>query len=66
MKQFIGLLKAAKLPWGRCALYIILSLVISGITASLPSVAGDIMEGNIFNEELIRTYVIVTIASGII
>jgi ATP-binding cassette, subfamily B, bacterial AbcA/BmrA len=66
MKNFFRLLKEARLPWGRCALYIILSLAVSSATAGLPQVAGDIMDGNIFNEKLIRTYVWVTIASGII
>ena len=66
MKQFMQLLKTAKLPWGRCVIYIILSLVISSVTATLPEVAGDIMEGNIFDNQLIKTYVIVTIVSGLV
>ena len=66
MKNFIVLLKEAKLPWGRCVLYILLSLLISSITATLPQVAGDIMEGNIFDSQLIWTYVWVTIVSGLV
>lgn len=65
MKKFLKLLKMAKLPWGRCILYIIVSLAISSATAGLPEVAGDIMDGNIFDTSLIRTYVWVTIVSGI-
>ena len=66
MKQFLKLLKTAKLPWWRCILYIVMSVVVSSVTAGLPQVAGDIMEGNIFDKSLIRTYVVVTIVSGVI
>ncbi len=64
MKRFLNLLKEAHLPWGKCVLYVIVTLILSSITATLPSVAGDITNGKIFDNKLIRTYVWVTILSG--
>ncbi len=65
MKSFIHLLKLAKLPWGRCILFILASMGISTLSVMLPEVAGEIMEGNIFDSSLIRTYAWVTIVSGL-
>lgn len=65
MRSFFHLLKIAKLPWGRCALFILASMGVSTISVILPEVAGEIMEGNIFDSKLIATYVWVTIVSGI-
>ena len=64
-RSFLRLLKAAKLPWGRCIIYILFSLGISTLTVMLPEVAGEIMDGNIFDASLIRTYVWATIVSGL-
>lgn len=66
MKRFLNLLKEARLPWGKCVLYIVLTLVVSSVTAALPQVASQITNGKIFDEKLIRTYVWVTIASGFV
>lgn len=65
MRNFFHLLKIAKLPWGRCVLFILASMAVSTVSVVLPEVAGEIMEGNIFDAGLIRTYVWVTIVSGI-
>ena len=64
-RNFLHLLKLAKLPWGRCILFILASMGVSTLSVLIPEVAGEIMEGNIFDESLIRTYVWATIVSGI-
>ena len=64
MKNFLYLLKIAKLPWGRCIIFILASMGVSTISVALPQVAGKIMEGHIFDTKLIHTYVWVTIVSG--
>ena len=65
MKSFLRLLKLAKLPWGKCVLFIIASMAVSTLSVLLPEVAGEIMDGNIFDTALIRTYTWVTIVSGV-
>ena len=65
MKNFLHLLKLAKLPWGKVVLFIIASMAISTLSVMLPEVAGEIMDGNIFDSSLISTYAWVTIVSGI-
>ena len=65
MKSFLRLLKLAKLPWGKCVLFILASMAASTLSVLLPEVAGEIMDGNIFDTGLIRTYTWVTIVSGI-
>lgn len=65
MKSFLRLLKLAKLPWGKCALFILASMAVSTLSVFLPEVAGEIMDGNIFDDSLIRTYAWVTIVSGV-
>ena len=47
MKRFLNLLKEARLPWGKCVLYIVLTLVVSSVTAALPQVASQITNGKI-------------------
>ncbi len=64
MKNFIHLLKLAKLPWGKCVLFILASMAVSTLSVLLPEVAGEIMDGNIFDTSLIRTYTWATIVSG--
>ena len=64
MKNFLHLLKLAKLPWGKVILFIIASMALSTLSVMLPEVAGEIMDGNIFDKSLIRTYTWVTIVSG--
>jgi ATP-binding cassette, subfamily B, bacterial AbcA/BmrA len=65
MRSFLHLIKLSKLPWGRYVLYIAASLGISTVSVMLPEVAGEIMEGNIFDSSLIRTYTWATIVSGL-
>ncbi len=65
IKNFLHLLKQAKLPWGRCVLFILFSLAVSAVSVMIPEVAGEIMDGNIFDSSLIATYVWATILSGI-
>ena len=65
MRSFLHLIKLSKLPWGRYILYIAVSLGISTVSVMLPEVAGEIMEGNIFDSSLIRTYTWATIVSGL-
>jgi ATP-binding cassette, subfamily B, bacterial AbcA/BmrA len=65
MRSFLRLLKLAKLPWGKCALFILASMAVSTLSVFLPEVAGEIMDGNIFDAALIRTYAWVTIVSGV-
>ena len=65
MKSFFGLLKLAKLPWGKCVLFIIASMAVSSLSVMLPEVAGEIMDGNIFDNSLIATYAWVTVISGV-
>jgi ATP-binding cassette, subfamily B, bacterial AbcA/BmrA len=64
MKSFLHLLKLAKLPWGKCVLFILASMAVSTLSVMLPEVAGEIMDGNIFDTSLIRTYAWVSIVSG--
>ena len=65
IKNFLHLLKQAKLPWGRCVLFILFSLAVSAVSVMIPEVAGEIMDGNIFDSSLIASYVWATILSGI-
>lgn len=65
MKSFFRLLKLAHLPWGKCVLFIIASMAVSTLSVYLPEVAGEIMDGNIFDKSLIRTYTWVTVVSGV-
>jgi ATP-binding cassette, subfamily B, bacterial AbcA/BmrA len=65
IKNFLHLVKLAKLPWGKVILFIIASMAVSTVSVLLPEVAGDIMEGNIFDSSLIATYAWATVASGI-
>jgi ATP-binding cassette, subfamily B, bacterial AbcA/BmrA len=66
MKSFLRLLKLAKLPWGKCVLFILASMAISTLSVYLPEVAGEIMDGNIFDSALIWKYTWVTIVSGVV
>ena len=43
MRNFFHLLKIAKLPWGRCVLFILASMAVSTVSVVLPEVAGEIM-----------------------
>ena len=56
MKNFIHLLKLAKLPWGKCVLFILASMAVSTLSVLLPEVAGEIMDGNIFDTAKIVQY----------
>ncbi len=64
IKSFMHLLKLAKLPWGKCVLFILASMAVSTLSVYLPEVAGEIMDGNIFDSALIWKYTWVTIVSG--
>lgn len=65
MKSFLHLLKLSHLPWLRVVLFILAEMGVSTLTVALPEVAGEIMDGNIFDNSLIITYTWVTIVSGI-
>ena len=64
-RSFFHLLKLAKLPWFKCVLFICASMAVSTLSVMLPEVAGEIMDGNIFDTSLITTYTWATIVSGL-
>lgn len=62
--SFANLLKTARVPWAAYVLYIVAMIVTTVLSARLPYVAGQIMSGEIFDNELILTYVGVTLLSS--
>nr|WP_314463032.1 ABC transporter ATP-binding protein [uncultured Clostridium sp.] len=65
-KPFFKLLLQSKLPWKWYILNLILALALNTAAVKLPQVAGDIMQGNIFNQQLVMKYVVVTIVLTIL
>lgn len=65
-KPFLSFLKHAKLPWGLYILDVVASLIFSTVYMAMPQVAGQIMAGEIFDPQLVTTYVAVTIGSAVL
>lgn len=65
-REFINLILKSKLPWGLYLLGIIAALASVTLTLGLPLVTQKIMEGQIFDNELISKYVWLSIASTIL
>lgn len=58
---FFQLLIKSKLPWKWYIINLILALGLNTVSVKLPQLAGDIMQGKIFNRDLVINYVIITI-----
>lgn len=63
---FFKLLLKSKLPWKWYILNLILRLIISTVTVKLPQLAGDIMQGKIFDQKLIVNYIFITVIMTIV
>lgn len=63
---FFKLLFKSKLPWKWYILNLILGIIISTVTVKLPQLAGEIMQGEIFDKKLIIKYVAITVLMAII
>ncbi|MED4462493.1 ABC transporter ATP-binding protein [Metabacillus fastidiosus] len=65
-KEFFQLIFKSKLPWGYYILGLVAMIVSTTIALGLPLVAQQIMEGQIFDNKLIMSYVGWSIVSAII
>lgn len=63
---FIQLIKKSKLPWKWYFLNLIISFGLTTITVKLPQMAGNIMGGQIFDREVVTTYIVVSLVFAII
>ncbi|UPK41112.1 ABC transporter ATP-binding protein [Paenibacillus pabuli] len=59
---FMKLLLRSKLPWKWYIVQVIGGVILSTATVKIPQLAGEIMQGNIFDNQLVTRFIVFTIA----